>query len=117
MEEAATFERSARLVVKRASQISLRFSVMELFWNHERVAQIRAGETAEIKLIPGEGDFQVRMRSAITGNSFFTRPLRLKLIQGKTTFVRMKADPNLYGWPAVNCWVDTNTVPRKVGWM
>jgi hypothetical protein len=96
MVDVARVEASAKLIVERASQVSLGFAVMDVFWNSERVGEVRAGKTAEIKLIPGEGDFQIGMRSLITRRMFLTNSLRLNLLEREATLVRMKADPNLY---------------------
>jgi hypothetical protein len=116
MVDAATAGASVNLLVERANQLSLGLMTMTLFWNHERVGEVRAGKSVEIKLIPGEGDFQAGMLSPFTRKMYFTQPLRLKLAGDKVTFIRVKADPNLFGWPSINFWVDGNPVPQKAGW-
>lgn len=101
-----TETRTACLRIERARQYSLAASTFELFWNGERIGDLNNGNTIELQLRPGTGRFQLGMRHAIGREMSFTAPLGLALTGGRTTFLRLKATPNLWGSPPIDFWID-----------
>jgi len=107
----------SRLRVERATQMSLGGSVMDLFWNGERLGDVRMGNTIELTAPPGEGELQVGMRHAIGREMSFTEPVQLTLAAGRTTYVRLKLEANLFGFPAINFWLDASPIAQTRGWI
>lgn len=106
----------ATLLIERAKQMSLGATMMDLFWNGERIGEIKRGKSIEFKILSGRGELQLGMRHATEKEMIFSEPLTLTLQEGRTSFVRLKVDKNLYGYPKVNFWVDTNSVAIKKDW-
>jgi hypothetical protein len=107
----------AQLQIERTAQMSAGGSAFHIFWNKERLGQIRMGNSSAFDLAPGRGNLQIGMRHVIKRSLHVTAPISLSLKLGEVTRVKIKVGANLWGFPPLQFLVDDDAEPQTRGWV